>query len=140
MESEYLAFAEAYQQYMNAELRSQGLSHARGVAEELSTRLQRTEAGAGARVTGLEQYADRRYAEECEFSQRRLREVALDWASRARRFLTHEAAAREEMAQLGQVWPLIMASGHNVEAKDQERRALKSETRSQAASADSVAA
>ena len=32
MESEYLAFAEAYQQCMNAELKAQGLSHARGVA------------------------------------------------------------------------------------------------------------
>ena len=45
MESEYLAFVEAYRQYMNAESSSQGLSHARGVAEDLSKRLQRTEAG-----------------------------------------------------------------------------------------------
>ena len=65
MESEYLAFAEAYHQYMNAESNSQGLSHARGVAEHLSRRLQRTEAAASAWVTGLEQYDDRWYAEEC---------------------------------------------------------------------------
>ena len=83
MASEYLAFAEAYHQYLNAELSAQGLSHARGIAEDLSRRLQRTEVGAGARVTNLEQYADLRFTEECELSQRRLR-VAEGCSSRIR--------------------------------------------------------
>ena len=149
-ESEYLACAEAYHQYMNAELSAQGFSHVRGIAEDWPMRLQRIEAGAGAQVTGLEQYAVRRYAEECEFSQRRLREVELDRASQAHHFQTHEAAAREEVATLGRIWPHIMASERSLEeedhgmwrdrqAKDQEIRALKSDIRSQAASADSVA-
>ena len=70
MESEYHEIAKAYQQYMIAELNARGLTHARGVAEYLTQRLQRTEVGAGARVINLEWHADRLYTEECEFSQR----------------------------------------------------------------------
>ena len=63
LESEYHAFVEAYQQCMHAEINSRGLAQARGVAEDLSRRLQRTEMGADARVTHLEQHADRLYRE-----------------------------------------------------------------------------
>ena len=107
MESEYLAFAEAYQQYMHAEISSRGLTHAWGVAEDLPRRLQRTEVGAGARVTHLERRADRLYSEECEFSQRRLREE-------------HEIQARQEVHQLELVWPHIMATEQQLEAECQD--------------------
>ena len=83
LEWEYLAFAEAYQQYMRAEWNARGISHAQGMAEDLSRRLHCSEAGADARVNDLEQYADRIYSEECRISQRRLCEAETAWALRA---------------------------------------------------------
>ena len=99
--AEYSAFAEAYQQHMHAEISSRGLAQARGVAEDLSRRLQRTEMGAGARVTHLEQHADRLYREECECSQRRLREAEQMGAGRTRYFQEHELQARQEVHHCG---------------------------------------
>ena len=94
MESEYLAFAEAYQQYMRDEWNARGLTHAQYMADNLSRRLQYTEAGADARVTDLEQYADRRYSEECRISQRRLCEAETAWASHAQHLRMNEETLR----------------------------------------------
>ena len=102
---------------MNAELNAQGLSHAPGVVEDLSRRVQRTEAGAGARVIGLDHHADLRFTEECELSRRRLREAEHDWSGRASCFQEHELNARRELQRLGQFGPVVMATEQQLEAE-----------------------
>ena len=109
-ESEYLACAEAYQQYVRAEWNAQGLPHAQCMAEELSRRLQYSEAGADSRISDLEQYADRRYSEECRISQRRLCEAETAWALRAQHFQANEEVMRQELARMRSVWPTLMAA------------------------------
>ena len=70
MEPEHSTSAETDQQHAQAVLDARSLTHVRGVVEDLLGMLQRTEAGDGAMLSGLEYYADQRYVEERAQSQR----------------------------------------------------------------------
>ena len=150
LESEYLACSEAYQQYMRAEWNAQGLSHVQGMAEELSRRLQSSEAGANFRINNLEQYAEQRYSEECRNSQRRLCEAEAVWASREQHLRSSEETLTQELSRMRSVWPTLMASEQclydenralrtEVQSEGRACRELRDEIRSRGVSADHAA-
>ena len=135
---------------MRAEWNARGLSHAQGMAEDLSRRLQYSEAEADVRVHDLEQYADRRYSEECRISQRRLCEAESAWALRAQHFQANEEVMRQELARMRSVWPTLMASEQGlydenrslrqeVQTESRGCQELRDEMRSQGVSADYAA-